>query len=114
MFGQISNMGIPLRREEYHLSFSQRMPLREVAMHPEDCRQMAARMAARAFADQIAHSRIRKVDDAYSVEFHADLYVFSPDQFWQIVQTMADELTRRQAVPTVTKTDPTEPPGGDL
>ena len=97
MFGQITFLGQRLK-DDCHLSFWQTVPLREVAMRPGEVEHYVQRAAQQAFADMIPRVRMRKNELDFSIEFLCDVYVFNPDEFWQIVEEAARDLNRRAPI----------------
>lgn len=49
--------------------------------------------AREAIADKIVHSKMRKDVGEWSTEYSLNLYVFSPEEFWEIVQKEAARLS---------------------
>jgi len=68
---------------------------KEAAMNPNEVAGHMERRAQQALAQQLAKARMERIDLGHAIEFRCDLYVFNPDQFWQIVEEAAMELNRR-------------------
>ncbi len=92
MFGMLSAYGRPLP-DNCRLQFSHHVSMREAAMNSEVA-VFVQRQAQHVMADKIARTRMERIERDFSVEFKCDLYVFTPDEFWQIVETAAIELNK--------------------
>ena len=101
MFGNLSPFGRPLP-DNCRLTYSRFIGGREYARNVADVDRFVASEARQSMASQIAHVRMKKTEGDHSVEFRCDVYVFSPDEFWQIVEEAARELSRGTLTMTVT------------
>lgn len=45
-------------------------------------------------ADKLAHERVSVREEDFHTDYRLDLYVFSPSEFWGIVQEQAREMYR--------------------
>ncbi|WP_332822460.1 hypothetical protein [Stutzerimonas kunmingensis] len=66
-------------------------------MNP-DVERYVQRIAREAIADTISRTRIERKEHDHHVEFRCDLYVFSPNDFWAIVEQAAQEIADRYPV----------------
>ena len=92
MFGHLSMYGMRLPND-CRLQFSHRVSLREAAMNP-DVDRYIQREAQQRMADQIAKTKMQRIEGDHSVEFRCEIYVFNPDDFWAIVDTAARDLNK--------------------
>lgn len=93
MFGMLTHYGRPLPNNA-KLGYSKYVSTREAAMNP-GVEDFVRREARHAFADMISGSRITRHEHDHSIEFRCDVYVFNPDEFWQIVEEAAQEIASR-------------------
>jgi hypothetical protein len=96
MFGELTLYGQRLP-DNCRVGFSHHVHIREAAMNP-DVEQYVQRVARTAIADTISKTRMARVERDFSIEFRCDLYVFSPDEFWGIVEQAAHELADRYPI----------------
>ena len=94
MFGELTHYGRPVAHNA-RLTYSKYVPIREAAITPSEVRSFVQAEARQALADQIARTRMQSIEHDHHIEFRCDVYVFSPDEFWEIVDQAANELARR-------------------
>lgn len=92
MFGILTAYGMRLPND-CRLQFSHHVSLREAALNP-DVDRYIQREAQQRMAQQIAKTKMHRIEGDHSVEFRCELYVFNPDDFWAIVETAARDLNK--------------------
>ncbi len=96
MFGNLTMYGRPVPHNA-RVGFAHSVHIREAAMNP-DVVHYVKRLARESIAATIADTRLERKEHDFHVEFRCDLYVFSPNDFWQIVEEAAQEIARRYPV----------------
>lgn len=95
MHGYLTYFGRPLP-DNCRVGCSHFVSLREVAVGETDLDRLIEGRAVSAIAEQIVATRTVKIPGKYNVEYRTDVYVFSPDQFWQIVEEAASAIIRAE------------------
>ncbi len=60
---------------------------RTLLLHRGEARSHVMRDMREDLADFVSHARLREEERGFETEFRMDLFVFNPDEFWEVVET---------------------------